>query len=155
MKQANLSIILKFYLWLESRQNSNKVYFMHGNLFLNVRWGFEKSKLLIISWYFSDARKIVVSCVSHHDLRTKGASFILSTVYKQYWLHLQDNFLFVIKIINISRREKQQFFVNFLFPSTYTLLNATSTNSCPCFVFACRFDDWIPTRDELIRHRSI
>lgn len=62
--------------------------------------------------------------------------------------------LFVIKIINISRWEKQQlFWLYFLFRSIRTLLNATSTAFAGAVsVFVCRFvDDWKPICDRNFR----
>lgn len=61
--------------------------------------------------------------------------------YKQYWLHPFKTLLFVIKIINISRKgKKQQYFVNFLFLSMPHITQCHINEFLPLFVcIACRF----------------
>lgn len=72
--------------------------------------------------------------------------------YKQYWLHLQDTLICYQDNKHLQKGKTTNFFANFLFRLIHTLLNAISTNLCPCYVLACRFaNDAEPIRDEHIR----
>lgn len=103
--------------------------------------GFDKSEICWLSTWFSFSMHVRNIVVSYVRAITTSARKKPHLFYKQYWLHPFKTLLFVIKIINISRKgKKQQYFVNFLFLSMPHITQCHINEFLPLFMcVACRF----------------